>query len=67
MRSPPCSLLAAIPGRDDWLPAEPNFSSTLPQEFVHAPLAIKDGTVVLPDQPGFGQFVDWERVKRLKP
>ena len=60
-------LAAAIPGRDDWLPAEPSFFLTLPQEFVHAPLAIKDGAIVLPDKPGFGQFVDWERVKRLKP
>jgi len=60
-------LAAAIPGRDAWLPAEVSFFLSLPQEFVHAPLTIADGVIVLPDKPGFGQFVDWDRVKALRP
>jgi L-Ala-D/L-Glu epimerase / N-acetyl-D-glutamate racemase len=60
-------LAAAIPDRDGWLPAEPSFFLTLPEEFVHAPLTIKDGAVVLPDAPGFGQLVDWDRARALRP
>jgi L-alanine-DL-glutamate epimerase-like enolase superfamily enzyme len=60
-------LAAAIPDRKDWLPAEVTFFLTLPQEFVHAPLAIKDGEIRLQDEPSFGAMVDWKRVKELQP
>lgn len=60
-------LAAAMPDRHRWLPAEVTFFLTLPQEFVHAPLVVKDGTITLGDEPGFGLLVDWERVKALRP
>lgn len=59
-------LAAALPARG-WLPAETSFFLSLPQEFVHAPLIIKDGAVTLPDRPGFAGMVDWDRVKALRP
>ncbi len=59
-------LAAAQPARD-WLPAETSFFLSLPQEFVHTPLAVKNGAVTLPDTPGFGAQVDWDRVKALRP
>lgn len=60
-------LAAAMPDRHTWLPAEVTFFLTLPQEFVHTPLVVKDGTIALDDEPGFGSLVDWERVKALRP
>jgi L-alanine-DL-glutamate epimerase-like enolase superfamily enzyme len=59
-------LAAALPARG-WLPAETSFFLSLPQEFVHTPLTIRDGAVTLPDRPGFGSIVDWDRVKALRP
>jgi L-alanine-DL-glutamate epimerase-like enolase superfamily enzyme len=60
-------LAAVLPGREQWLPAEPSFFLTLPQEFVHAPLEIEDGAIVLPEEPSFAKLVDWDRVRALKP
>jgi L-alanine-DL-glutamate epimerase-like enolase superfamily enzyme len=60
-------LAAALPDRGVWLPCETSFFLSLPQDFVHAPLAIRDGAVELPDDPSFGSFVDWERVRALRP
>jgi L-alanine-DL-glutamate epimerase-like enolase superfamily enzyme len=60
-------LAAALPDRRDWLPAETTFFLTLPQEFVHAPLVVKDGAVALDERPGFGTAIDWERVAALRP
>jgi L-Ala-D/L-Glu epimerase / N-acetyl-D-glutamate racemase len=60
-------LAAAIPGRERWLPAEVSFFLSLPQEFVHTPLVVRDGTIVLPDEPSFANLVDWDRVKALGP
>jgi L-alanine-DL-glutamate epimerase-like enolase superfamily enzyme len=60
-------LAAALPDRDDWLPCETSFFLSLPQEFVHTPLAIRDGVVELPNEASFGALVDWERVRSLRP
>jgi L-alanine-DL-glutamate epimerase-like enolase superfamily enzyme len=60
-------LAAAIPDRNDWLPAEVTFFLTLPAEFVNEPLSIKDGKIRLSDNPSFGSMVDWKRVTALRP
>jgi L-alanine-DL-glutamate epimerase-like enolase superfamily enzyme len=60
-------LAAALPGRNEWLPCETSFFLSLPQEFVHTPLAIRDGAVELPNEISFGALVDWERVRSLHP
>lgn len=60
-------LAAALPDREHALPAETSFFLTLPQEYVHEPLVVKDGAIVLDDMPGFAALVDWERVKALRP
>ena len=61
------TLAAALPDRNNWLPCETSFFLSLPQEFVHAPLTIRDGAIELPDDPSFGSLVDWERVRALHP
>jgi L-alanine-DL-glutamate epimerase-like enolase superfamily enzyme len=60
-------LAAALPDHGKWLPCETSFFLSLPQEFVHTPLAIRNGAVELPDEASFGGFVDWERVRALRP
>lgn len=60
-------LAAVLPGRQQWLPAEPSFFLTLPQEFVHAPLVIKNGAIVLPEESSLAKLVDWDRVRALRP
>lgn len=60
-------LAAAIPDRKTWLPAEVTFFLRLPQEYVHRPLAIKDGAVTLTDDAALGAMIDWQRVKALRP
>ncbi|MGH6771837.1 MAG: mandelate racemase/muconate lactonizing enzyme family protein [Xanthobacteraceae bacterium] len=60
-------LAASLPGRARWLPAESSFFLTLPQEFVHAPLAIRDGAIVLPEEPSFTSFIDRDRLRALRP
>jgi L-alanine-DL-glutamate epimerase-like enolase superfamily enzyme len=60
-------LAAAIPGREEWLPAETSFFLTLPQEFMQASLAVENGAIMLPEEPSFAKLVDWDRVRALKP
>ena len=60
-------LASALPDRGRWLPCETSFHLSLPQEFVHAPLTIRDGMVELPDNPSFGSLVDWNRARALHP
>lgn len=60
-------MAAAIPDHEYALPAEATFFLQLAEEFVHDPLKIKGGCIELPDVPGFGQAIDWEKVKALSP
>lgn len=60
-------LAAAVHGRNNVLPAEAAFFVQLREEYVHQPVAIQDGCISLPAEPGFHQFIDWDRVQRLRP
>ncbi len=60
-------LASALPGRQTSLPAELSFYLTLADQYVSEPLRIEDGRIRLPAQPGFARFVDWERVRGLRP
>ena len=56
-------LASALPA--SILPAEVSGHLLFREEFVHAPVQIKDGMTTLPDAPGFAQLVDWEKVNYL--
>jgi len=58
-------LASALPPGS--LPAEVSGHLLFREEFVKTPVKIKNGVTVLPDQPGFAQLVDWEKVKYLRP
>lgn len=60
-------LASALPGRATSLPAEQAFFLMLTEEYVTAPLHVELGRIRLPDEPGFAQFVDWERLRALAP
>ncbi len=60
-------ISAALPKGRYNLPSEATLFLLLPDEFVHQPLAIEGGRIRLPDRPGFGWMVDWDKVRRLAP
>lgn len=60
-------LSAALPKGRTNLPCEATLFLLLPDEYVLAPLVVAQGRIRLPDMPGFGRMVDWDKVKRLAP
>ncbi len=60
-------LAAALPKVRYNLPSEVTMFLLLPDEYVHAPLAVRDGRIALPDVPGMAGMIDWDKVKRLHP
>ena len=60
-------LAAAIHTRNSVIPAEAAFFLQLREEYVHEPLSIRHGCVVLPSQPGFDRLIDWDHVRHLRP
>jgi L-alanine-DL-glutamate epimerase-like enolase superfamily enzyme len=60
-------ISAALPRGRTSLPCEATLFLLLPDEYVHEPLKVAGGRIRLPDAPGFAQFVDWDKVRRLAP
>lgn len=60
-------LSASLPDGTFNLPSEATMFLLLPDEYVTAPLEVRDGAVRLPDAPGMGALVDWEKLARLAP
>ncbi|MQA65103.1 MAG: hypothetical protein GEU76_04255 [Alphaproteobacteria bacterium] len=60
-------ISAALPRLRYDLPSEATLFLLLPDEYVHEPLRVRDGRIRLPDAPGFGRMVDWDKVRRLAP
>jgi L-alanine-DL-glutamate epimerase-like enolase superfamily enzyme len=60
-------LAAALPRGHHNLPAEVTLFLMLPDEYVHAPLEVREGRIRLPDAPGMERLVDWRKVERLRP
>jgi L-alanine-DL-glutamate epimerase-like enolase superfamily enzyme len=60
-------ISASLPQGRFNLPSEATLFLLLPDEYVHEPLRVRDGRIRLPDAPGFGRVVDWDKVRRLAP
>lgn len=60
-------ISAALPPAAYNLPSEATLFLLLPDEYVHEPLHIRNGRIQLPDAPGFGRMVDWDKVRHLAP
>ncbi len=58
-------LAASLP--EGSLPAEVSGFLLFGEEYVREPLSIANGATTLPDEPGFAQTINWQKVERLRP